>query len=1453
MNNISLTYTIEPNLGGLIEVWSLGDTVVTISHSDFATDTRYWVNITAAQDLAGNYLDPLPYSFYFDTVSNAATATGPIGGPTNVALISITYNTFNNPSSVDLWFTTNTSAPYTWTFIGRDSPAGGSYSWTIPADGSYGWFVNSTDEGAPTPTDAPEVSYYIYDGTSPEVQSTDPPNGSIGIVVNQDIIITFNETMNTTSFVYTIEPSLGGLTVGWVGGNTVVTISHDDFAMETRYWVNITAAADLAGNNLSSLPYSFYFDTEKIPTTATAIGPTGGPTNVAGITLTYSITGSPPSVDIWYTTDITPPFTWTFIGRDSPADGSYPWIVPSDGSYGWFVNSTDEPAPTSINPPEAPYYIYDSTPPTVLNTNPANTTSGIPVNQNVIITFDETMNTSSFIYTIEPAPGGLLEAWSIGDTVVTISHTDFAIGTRYWVNITAVTDLAGNSLDPLPYSFYFDTAINAATATGPVGGPTNVAAITITYSTMGNPSSVDLWYTTDNTAPFTWTFIGRDSPADGNYSWTVPADGSYGWFVNSTYEPVPTSSDAPEVSYYIYDSQPPMIISIVLSDPSPTKAGVVTFTIIFNENMNTSIGLEATFGLTSPYNTYVISETSYNGDTWIGTFTIDAMTGDGTNTLRIALAEDLAGNTIVTNTSFTFVIDTIPPASSVLALPQYQNILTFDVPYTADDGLGSGVDYVELYFRKDGGPFTKYGTTFISSPISFTASGEGFYEFYTIATDLAGNIENDPILPDDSTTIDTTPPKISSIVLSPTPPLKAGTVTFTITFNEDMNNLTAWPVVTFGLAPPYDLHMILPISYSGNTWIGNYTIGSATGDGINNISISLAQDLAGNQMAINTSFKFEIDAILPTSSVNTLPQYQNSMTFDVPYTSDDGAGTGVQYVELYYSTDGVTWSKYGTTFTSSPISFTASGEGIYEFYTLATDYAGNAESDPQLPDASTTVDITIPNILSLELSPPSPTKAGNMYFTVTFSENMKESVLPVVTFGLDSPYDAHIINNVQYEEDTWLGIFAINSNTGDGLNTISVSGAQDLAGNQMAVDTSFTFVIDTTSPTIIVETPTGVGVSLTATISFTFSESMDNASVESAFSYTDGTTIWGVADGSESWSVNTMTFTPDSDFSYDTEYTVTIDALAKDLAGNILSLPYIWSFTTRPQIDTKPPGVSSASPTGTDVEISTTLSIEFDEPMNHSSVENSITISPYEPISDYSWDDNTITIILESDLRYGTGYTVMVGTGARDLAGNALEESFSGEFTTKAKPEEEGFPLWLIILIIIIIIVILLVLFLIIGRSRKGISEEPEVPEEIAEKIEEEKGGEIVEEAEEPEEAWEEEAEEPEEAWEGEIEEPEEEAEAPAAEEKIAAEVLFKCPRCDTLIEQDLSVCPGCGAVFETEKEEEAPPAEEEAEGEIEFDCPECGASITLDLSVDMTVCPVCGAEFEVEEIEDEE
>ena len=191
------------------------------------------------------YEEDLPSGLY---VAPSTKVTGPVGGPTNAAEVSITYNMTGTPPDVDLYYTTNTSEPYDWVFIGTDLTPDGFYKLLLSEDGFYSWLAVSENETVPNSSTAPEASYYQFDITPPDLTGTYPEHASVNVTTNQDILFSFSEPMNTTSFTFTLSPHEHIWWSNWVDGDTDLSFRTLSFGSGLRYWINITTATDLAGN-----------------------------------------------------------------------------------------------------------------------------------------------------------------------------------------------------------------------------------------------------------------------------------------------------------------------------------------------------------------------------------------------------------------------------------------------------------------------------------------------------------------------------------------------------------------------------------------------------------------------------------------------------------------------------------------------------------------------------------------------------------------------------------------------------------------------------------------------------------------------------------------------------------------------------------------------------------------------------------------------------------------------------------------------------------------------------------------------------------------------------------------------------------------------------------------------------------------------------------------------------
>lgn len=253
---------------------------------------------------------------------------------------------------------------------------------------------------------------------------------------------------------------------------------------------------------------------------------------------------------------------------------------------------------------------------------------------------------------------------------------------------------------------------------------------------------------------------------------------------------------------------------------------------------------------------------------------------------------------------------------------------------------------------------------------------------------------------------------------------------------------------------------------------------------------------------------------------------------------------------------------------------------------------------------------------------------------------------------------------------------------GDETFTVTLSGATgaSLGAPAAAIVTiQAQGAADVTPPTVLVRHPDSgaVGVARNTNISATFSEDMSPASLTPAsFSVSGGVTGTVTYDAVS----RTALFIPDADLAASTLFTVTLSTAVSDTAGITLAAPSVWSFTTGVGNDTTAPSVSSALPAdgATQVSLATHQKITFSEPMDRAATNAAISLSPaplyplqflWEATGDVVWvvfDTVSPPGISGTDLLVeNTAYTVTVGFGAKDLAGNPLAAADSVTWTTR--------------------------------------------------------------------------------------------------------------------------------------------------------------------------------------------
>ena len=197
--------------------------------------------------------------------------------------------------------------------------------------------------------------------------------------------------------------------------------------------------------------------------------------------------------------------------------------------------------------------------------------------------------------------------------------------------------------------------------------------------------------------------------------------------------------------------------------------------------------------------------------------------------------------------------------------------------------------------------------------------------------------------------------------------------------------------------------------------------------------------------------------------------------------------------------------------------------------------------------------------------------------TATFSESVDPASVSVILRDPNGTAVAGPTPPLPYDAASRTVTFAPSSALAAGTTyTATVSGAKDTAGNVMTA-TSWSFTTapasppqDTTPPTVTSRTPAAgaTGMPTSTSVTATFSESVDPASVSVILRDPNGTAVAGPTPPLPYDAASrTVTFTPSSALAAGTTYTATVSG-AKDTAGNVMTATS-WSFTTAPA--TPPP------------------------------------------------------------------------------------------------------------------------------------------------------------------------------------------------------------------------------------------------------------------------------------------
>jgi hypothetical protein len=1000
-----------------------------------------------AKDLADNFeAAPTPSASitHYTTGGDPSSTVLALPGFTNASSISVPYSAdfASGSGSVDLYEHFMQKGGSTYTDWAKVASAASPNPLSAPLaleDGRYEFYTIATDgqsavtEAAPANADA----FLVRDTVTPTSTATAPTllnagSGEVLTVSSSDDV----SGVAAVAVYYQFKTAGGSSFGAWklISGNTYCSTDNTSctyypaLADGDGTYNFASVASDAAGNvepGPSAVKASTILDTTP-PTVS--VTPLAALVKTTTVPLTYAASdpnGSGVASVILYQRFL-PAGSSTWVDWDNGKDATpSPMSVtlPSDGRYEFYLAPCDNAGNCRTAPATGTvgdtFTVRDRTAPvTSAGAMPAFTNVK---SQNVPYTASDAGSGLASIALqdqFKAASGGNFGSWATVATLPnpaasgTIPVTLGADGTYQFR--TVGTDVAGNT--EALHAFQASTNLDATLPTWSVTAlaPTTAASsLPLSFSTSDGTygsgiASVTLWqrFQPAGGSMGSWTVLS----ATATSPYTVPllTDGRYELYVvpcdkagNCRANPTPTTTAD---TFTVRDTSLPATVA----GPLPTAVNGTTLTVPYT----------VTSGVASSVDLYQRWTTL--GGTPSGNFTDIATVSGTTPSFSITLskgaglyefytigasasgAKEAAPLPLVADAHT--ILDTTAPTSAALAITSPRTTTTVVITFTNSDNTnGSGIAGVDLYqkYTTPGGTpppsYTKL-LTGVTSPVTVTlSSGDGTYQFYTVARDVAGNVEAAPSTPDATTVLDTTPPTSSASALAAG--VKSTTLSVLFTANDaatSVKSVQLWQRYTAPGGTPSGAYSKVGTPGSGasgsfsvtlSLGVGRYEFYTQATDAAGNVEV------APNPPAAPDAFTV-LDTTAPISSAGPLTSPISSTSLSVPYTSSDVNGSGVKLVTLYQSYEApgsTTWSAYvpvgapGTTATGSIAITLGSGSGSYRFYTLATDAATNVEAVPSSPDATTVLDITAPTSTVTAL--PSTSSAATISVSYSSSDN----------------------------------------------------------------------------------------------------------------------------------------------------------------------------------------------------------------------------------------------------------------------------------------------------------------------------------------------------------------------------------------------------------------------------------------------------------------------------------
>jgi len=518
-------------------------------------------------------------------------------------------------------------------------------------------------------------------------------------------------------------------------------------------------------------------------------------------------------------------------------------------------------------------------------------------------------------------------------------------------------------------------------------------------------------------------------------------------------------------------------------------------------------------------------------------------------------------------------------------------------------------------------------------------------------------------------TVSTNPPAVSSENPAPNATNVAVSTAVTATFNEAVQAGT----ITFTLAASSGGLVRASVSYDSSTDTATLTPAAALAYNTTyTATVSGAENLSGVAMSAPVSWSFTTDVAPP--SVTSESPASGTANVNVSRTVTATFSEAVQVSTIRFvltdSSDNSVAASVSYNSSTLTATLTPSAPLAYNTTYIATvSGAEDSAGDPMGTPVSTSfaTDDAPPSVTSGSPATGTTNVAVSTSVTATFNKAVQPNTIDF-TLTDDSSGNRSVAASFSYDSSSLTATLTPSAVlTPDAMYTVTVSAAEDSAGDPMSAPVSWSFMTQVEPQSVTSESPAGeaTNVAVSTTVSATFLEAALANTISFALTSSSGNSV--AASVSYNNSTDTATLTPAAPLAFNTTYTATVSG-AENLSGVAMSAPVSWSFTT----DVAPPSVTNESPASgaAKVSVSTTVTATFSKAMQAGTISFRLTDSSGNSVAanvSYNSSTDTATLTPRAPLAYDTTYTVII-SGAEDSAGDPMSAPVSSTFSTQTVP-----------------------------------------------------------------------------------------------------------------------------------------------------------------------------------------